>query len=183
MNGFQIATILNNIPVTKLLFQGIYTYDNVPKFLPNKNSIYVINTLSQYDSHDMGHWVVIVIKNNVLFFLDSMGNKPNFYGFNISNCFESFPRRKVVVFSRPVQNEFSLVCGAYVIVFAYIMCKYGKISFIKSKFGRNTCRNDIVVLKFLYKLIGFNNRCNDFLCSRTTFNRKCEKDCLCSSHN
>ena len=112
MNGFQIATILNNIPVTKLLFQGIYTYDNVPKFLPNKNSIYVINTLSQYDSHEIGHWILIVIKNNVLFFLDSMGNKPNFYGFNISNCFESFPRRKVVVFSRPVQNEFSLVCGA-----------------------------------------------------------------------
>ena len=176
MDGYQISSIFDKFPETKYLFQGIYSYDTIPQIIRNTNGFLVINTISESDNNKIGHWLLIFInEKNTIYFFDSFGNEPQFYGQNISKCFDSYPFRKVIVFSKPIQNEFSMVCGAYVIMFGYLMSKHRKASYIKSKFGRNSCKNDEIAVNFLYKNIGSGAD----LCPRVVFNRKCNRNCHC----
>ena len=185
MNGLQISRILLNTPETRFLFRGIFTYDNIPQKIYGEDGFLVVNTISENDqafekqNQSIGHWLLIYFSNNIAFFLDSMGERPEFYGQNILECFESFPGRQMIVFSKPLQNDFSMACGAYIIMFAYYMSFERGVSIIKSKFGTNTCRNDDIAYNFLYKLTGMDSFCNPSLCPAKTFGWKCKDKCKC----
>ena len=178
MDGYQISTILNRLNETKSLFLGIYSYDDIPIVQSNYDGFYIFNTIGGSNTDAIGHWILVFCCNNTTFFFDSMGQKPEAYGPKISNFFYSYPFKRIIVFTRQIQNSFSMVCGAYSIMFAYLMAKNGRISFIKSKFGRNTCKNDEIAIKFLYNLLGYDS-CFKFLCSKKVFHRNCMVPCHC----
>ena len=185
MNGLQISNVLLNTPETRYLFQGIFTYDNIPKKVNSEDGFLVVNTISENNQGfqklkpSIGHWLLMYFSNNTAFFLDSMGARPESYGKNILECFESFPGHRMIVFSKPIQNDFSMACGAYLIMFAYYMSFERGVSIIRSKFGTNTCRNDNIAYNFLYNLTGTDKFCTPELCPARTFGRKCQDNCEC----
>ena len=127
----------------------------------------------------MGHWVLFFIRNYHLYYFDSFGMNPEIYKGDISMFFKSFQGFKTIVFNKPIQNDFSYVCGAYTIILAYFMTKNNSINLIKSKFTKNTCRNDNFIVKKLYSVAGISLTCNQLLCPNEMSHINCKHYCEC----
>ena len=131
------------------------------------------------DLRKMGHWVLFYIKSFHLYFFDSFGLHPSEYGWDIGDFFEKYPLRKTIVFEKAIQNDFSFVCGAYVIILSYLTCKNNSIRRIKSLFSKNTRKNDSFIASYLYSLIGITISCNQMFCPNYMFFSNCRKFCKC----
>ena len=124
MNGYQITNALANIPETERLFRGCYYNRNIPFRLFNEEScFFVVNTISNLRT-PMGHWVAFYIKDYNLIFIDSFGMTPEFYGWDINDFYALYPGCRSKMLNKPIQNEFSYVCGAYCVVMPYLLSKF-----------------------------------------------------------
>ena len=177
MNGYQIKQAMDIIPETQN-FRGCFYNKNIPfEFLGEKECFFIVNSVT--DLRKMGHWVLFYIKSFHLYFFDSFGLHPSEYGWDIGDFFEKYPLRKTIVFENAIQNDFSFVCGAYVIIFSYLTCKNYSIRRIKSLFSKNTRKNDSFIASYLYSLIGITISCNQMFCPNYMFFSNCRKFCKC----
>lgn len=116
MDSYQIGKALNIIPEIGNLFKGCYFNRNIPFELKyERECFFIVNTIVELGN--MGHWILFYVSNQHLYFFDSFGIDPMQYGWDIARFFSSYGGCKTIVFNRPIQSEFSYVCGAYVILF------------------------------------------------------------------
>ena len=176
MNGLQIDSLLRNLNTIKRWYHGTFTEASIPFNLIEKNNIFfIVNTVSNVAI--MGHWVLIFINKNVLYYFDSYGNLPP--DNNIMKFIKTFPRKRYLINVKSLQSNNSFVCGAYCIYLAYFKCKGISFPSILARFSRNKRNNDKKVLRFLFKLI--DNKCVGNFCPRLMFNESCN-DYLCMCH-
>ena len=179
MNGFQISNALNIIPETENLFRGCYYNRNIPFSLFNERTcFFIVNTKTNL-SRSMGHWILFYIRDYYLLFFDSFALEPRFYGWDIEEFYEMYPGCKSIMISRPLQNEFSYVCGAYCVVVSYLLSKNYTVKRIHSLFTKKTRKNDSYVSNYLYSLVGVSLSCNQQFCPGTMFGSTCRNYCSC----
>ena len=161
MEGNQLISLLTQNQITSNSFLGCFLNKNFnPDILINcRNGYCVLNTVS--DVRKMGHWVLFYVRDNELLFIDSFALHPDYYGGKISLFYKCFPRRKHLFFKKAVQNSISLVCGGYVLVISYLLCKNLRLTCIKSHFSRNTKSNDKFIVRNVTRY--FNYNINDLL--------------------
>lgn len=180
MNSLHLKSSLTKNILTKRMYGGIYHNAN---FMSNtrgnyQNYYFIVNTES--DASVLGHWIVYFHYGRVLYFIDSFGKNPDFYGGDIEKYYNSSLQCKYVMLKYQIQHDTSLVCGAYAIYFIYYLCNGYSPTMIKSKFSRKYLKkNDRIVERFLYKINGNVNHCDMNACSFTMFNKKCLKLCQC----
>ena len=151
MNSLQIENIIQKFPCLYNVFVGCFMNNAAPVYEINHNRevCFIMNTVSNPST--MGHWVLFYLRENTLFFFDSLARRPQFYGGFIHLIYKHFNGVKTCVFQKQIQMDTSLVCGAYCIYFALLMSKNNTIQYIKSRFGVNLYCNDLIVKRFIYK--------------------------------
>ena len=182
MDTVQISKILNSLPETQPLFNGVYTNSNVPNsFLEAVNGFIIVNTLNgvETNTESIGHWVALITQNGVMYFFDSYAIHPSLYGGEIERIYTSYLGDKRVVFENPLQASNSYVCGAYVIYFSYMMCLNKSVYKIRQKFGKDKTSNDKFVRRFIMKMTGTGIECNKEFCPAYMFMSDCSKYCSC----
>ena len=163
MDNHQITQSIQAISELKWLYKGCFYNKTIPfGMFQQKDCFFIVNTIT--DTRNMGHWILFFIRNYHLYYFDSFAMDPSVYGGDISNYFKSYHGYKTIVVENPVQNDFSYVCGAYAIIFAYFMSRDNSLPYIKSMFTKNTCKNDKFVVTKLYSLTGFTLACNKLSC-------------------
>ena len=184
MNGYQIQDVVGRLTELSIFFKGCYINSNIPKsFFNLRSGFFIVNTLPRHSKQTMGHWVLFLVKENILYFFDSFGFKPKLYGYNIKFFFENFPNHKEVVFDYPIQDKKSLYCGIYTIFFSYLLfIKNISTRMIKRKklFSRICLeRNDSYVKKFVFSKLKIKHSCNIDLCPGIIFETTCNRECIC----
>ena len=94
----------------------------------------------------MGHRFVLYNKDYNILFIDSFGINPKFYGRDIKDFYALYPGCKNMMLKKPIQNEFSYVCGAYCVVTSYFLSKNYTINRFKSVFIKNTRKIMLILL-------------------------------------
>ena len=117
MDGEQISNISSSNYVTQPFFRGVFANYNLPRsFSLHNNAFIIVNTLSRA-SEEMGHWIVLYIRDGILHYFDSLAACPTQYGGAIHKLYSDYPREKIIVFDNPLQSDTSFACGAYAIFF------------------------------------------------------------------
>lgn len=150
MDNFKIEEMLEKNCFTKPFFKGVYSANHVPVIKKNKKNIFIFNTS---DSTQPGsHWISIVInkkKPNIYF--DSYGKPP------IDKRFKKFMKNSFIYNKKPLQHEWSTVCGQWCIYFTFMMSIKKPFGIIFRKFSSNPkhfLKNDYLVNKFVNKIFG-----------------------------
>ena len=179
MNAQQISTTFNFNHHTYKCFRGCFLNKNIPSNIVNEGrGFIVVNSLKEVG--DIGHWVMIYTNQRKMYFFDSFGRPPDFYGGDISNIYNSYPHEKSFVFQTPVQSFDSSVCGAYIIYFGYEMCRHSKPLLIKNSFSRFKRDNDRKVVRYADEKIGMKEICCKNFCPRYMYDIPCKKTCKCN---
>ena len=179
MDAQQITSAFNLSYHTYICFRGCFLNNNIPTNFINEGICFiVVNSLKKVG--DIGHWVMIYINQNNLYFFDSFGQMPAFYGGDITRIYDLYPHEKSVIFERPVQSFDSSVCGAYVIYFGYEMCRHSKPFLVKNSFSRFKRENDRKVVRYVDDKIGLKEVCCKNFCPRYMYNMPCKKNCKCN---
>ena len=152
MNSLQIESVVQRFSTLRNVFVGCYLNNTAPIHEINTMNelCFIMNTISQPTK--MGHWILFYVKRNILYFFDSFGKHPDFYGGYISKIFKFFCGEKILVIQKELQMETSIVCGGYCILFALLMSKGHTIYYINSMFSFNKFCNDSIVKMFIYKV-------------------------------
>lgn len=67
---------------------------------------------------DAGHWIsTLRTPNNEIYFIDSFGSHPDEYDKNILKCFKNNGIEKIHINKTPIQNQKSVTCGRYAVIF------------------------------------------------------------------
>lgn len=179
MNAHQILSILDLNTQTKFLMKGIYDNTYIPHTFTSLNNVFfIVNT--SFNDNIIGHWVMMWIYDNVLYFFDSLGKSPFNYKGEILNFYLKYQGRKCLVFNIQIQSSFEYTCGAYCIFFAYTLTKNFSINSLHRKFKTyNTRYNDKLVKRFIYKVTKTQYTCNSLFCSEYMFLNGCRAKCEC----
>ena len=179
MNAWQISSTFSFNYHTRKCFKGCYLNKNIPlNILNEERCLFVVNSL--VDVKDIGHWILMYINNRNLFFFDSFGNTPSFYGGDISRIYDLYGYSKSIVFDYPIQSFDSFVCGAYVIYFGYEMCAHANSFLIKNAFTRFRRGNDKKVVRYVDKKMGISDMCCIDFCPRYMYDIPCKTSCNCN---
>lgn len=177
MNTTQLEKILKGNATTKNKFGGIYNNRNL-KNIYNQNKFYIVNTTA--NPRVMGHWILFIFYNNILYFIDSLGRTAEKYGGCIKNFFNECTIKKINLMKSQLQSNTSLVCGAYVIYFSYHICKNINPNTLVLRFNsKQRLKNDMKVEGFLYLISGTKLHCKMSLCPKHMFGKTCKKICFC----
>ena len=129
-------------------FLGAHAYNELPPRKAGDHS-FIINTSPSSEPGD--HWLVLVIKNGVFYFIDSYGRGVD--DFTFSPDFRQFIKKyigseKIIHNDRWVQSLTSNVCGDYCI---YFIEEIYRIGFRKmmSVFSTRFMDNDMLVLNYV----------------------------------
>jgi len=143
MNEVQIASVLGAHALTKKYFVGVFARDELSK--QKKKGIFIINTAKR--SEPGQHWVMLFFSPKVgAIYFDSFG-LPVLHK-EILDFVNGLPLQYN---KEQLQNAYSMLCGAYVCVFAAKLAAGYSIQSIRAKyFSRNTLLNDRII-KALYK--------------------------------
>lgn len=119
--------------------------------------ISVVNILPRRENPTrMGHWILCVVTNHKIIFMDSYGMHPGVYSPFIRAFIDTHSqKRRVSYLDTRLQDAKSYVCGAYILFFIYIIARFG-LDLIKEHLSRVFSKtdyrgNDKKVLNFLYK--------------------------------
>lgn len=153
MNNIEIENCLRNNMVTKKKFRGIYPCDQLKKTLNSAFSFIVINFCSSDTSGC--HWVALGLSNNKksLFYFDSSG-LPSFKLNRHILKYCKKHKKRIFFNNIPIQSSKSVLCGKFVLAFAYFFCKGLKKKFMSLFDKNNLYKNDHIVndiYKKLYK--------------------------------
>lgn len=126
MDTVELLNIMQNNPVTKSSFDGVYAADRLPKETIKKRPCGLITNLGKSNLPG-SHWICIYLPSNrtnqppELF--DSFAVKP------ISQEFLDYMQRNnnlkktIRVSNRQIQGDFSEICGQYCCLYLYYKCK------------------------------------------------------------
>lgn len=176
MNSIQLEYLCKNNIITKSAFGGIFQNKN---FLCeyDRSKFYIVNTSN--DVGIMGHWVLFIFHRGKLFFIDSLGQIPEFYGSNIMKFYRNYMYKEILI-KKNIQDPKSLACGAYVFYFSYHITKGKSPKSISRLFSFKRLRyNDKHVENFLYHIAGTKRRCHILSCPYKYFFKNCNRSCCC----
>lgn len=139
MNEVQIASFLKGNKLTKRLFLGTLAYDELP--YKQKEGFYIVNT--GHSSTSGIHWIVVLKRDGLIEYFDSLGNSPEFYTKKIEEyLFRNCDSYKMNL--KRIQGN-SNFCGNYCIFFSFLRCKNYSMSNILDLFSDNLELNDVLV--------------------------------------
>lgn len=73
------------------------------------------------DGENIGHWVSMLRdRDKNIFFMDSFAENPNHYNPNILKCFKNNGIKNVYINDKKLQNDSSMTCGRYDIIFTLL---------------------------------------------------------------
>ena len=156
MQGLLIDKIAKqNIPH----YKGIYEINKIPYPTPNTTSAYIVNTLMSNSDKMWGHWFALIVTENQVKLLDSVGI------YSIKHTFLKqylkYLGRPIVTNVIPLQPIYSPNCGIYCLTFLYhqlVMKNTNFYSFI-NLFHSDTQSNDDIVCNMFKK--NFRMKCSD----------------------
>ena len=157
MNGGHLIECIRIIPGLSHEFGGIFLNSNIPpKLKKSRNLFFIVNTIKDPIMEKIGHWVLFYIKDYKLYFFDSYGITPDWYGGDIAEFYynHQFPSECVIRYE--LQQDSSFVCGIYCLFFCQKMYKNCPIKTIKNYFGCNKKNNDSLMMKYFYHVMGIN---------------------------
>lgn len=148
---------MNTLEIDKKLekvtgFLGAFAYDQLPKSKRQMFSL-IINTSS---SHEVGdHWLVLVYKNNVYYFIDSYGR--GILDLTFSTDFKEAITRyvgeqKIIYNGKMLQQMLSNTCGDYAIYFVSMLSAGLSLKKAIKVFSDNLKLNDLYVTLFVKNL-------------------------------
>ena len=145
MNTIQIDKKLDNVEG----FLGAFPYDQIPKSNKKMFSL-VINTSSSHEPGD--HWLALVYKDNVFYFLDSYGR--NFTDTTFSKEFKLaitkyIGNKKCKYNKKLLQQLTSNTCAEYAIYFVYMLSKNISLRKMLENFTNSLKDNDKFVEQFV----------------------------------
>ena len=153
MDNIKINEILTSNCITKPFFRGVFSADETPVYNQNKKNIFIFNTSNSFEIGT--HWIAILLdkkgtkKKNIYF--DSYGLPPS------DKRFKKFMNCSFIYNNKPLQHDWSTVCGQWCIYFTFMMSMKKPFSLILNKFSSNPnkfLRNDFLVNKFVNKMFG-----------------------------
>ena len=185
MNCLDLLSVIKCDRILSTKYVGCYLRDRLPNptniFLKyNNNFFLIVNTVSSTSSEEIGHWILLYVRDDNIYFFDSFGRCIEDKDFGLSRYIKDYyPNKRLIhVITYPVQHDDSLLCGAYVIYVAYKLSRDESPWNIKQSFSRfNRKNNDMKMEAFIKKLTGNIFKCNTNYCP-SVFNMKC-KDCQC----
>lgn len=151
MNSVQIEKILNEEPVTRNYFLGVFPSDQLPRRIHRYPACFICNV--DKSTEPGSHWVAfyLTLPEEVEFF-DSYGNKPTFFEGTLSNYASHFSR---VLFNPLVlQTNVTAVCGQYCVFYIYCRCRGKTLKQFLSHFVTENLSNDRRVYNFVAKRFG-----------------------------
>lgn len=137
----------NSNDETRRAFYGIYPLDKLPKFIPHRPFLMIVNTHTH--NLDGEHWICIFIddsRQGELF--DSLAITNNVI---LSQWLNRFTRR----WTRnncTYQNPLSATCGAYVLYYCLNRLKFDSFQKFLQMFNVSPLVNDTLVLDFFKTL-------------------------------
>lgn len=153
MDNIQIENMLFQHCITKPYFMGVFSADASPKFNKKKKNIFIFNTS---DSNEPGkHWIAILLQNHLdkrkNIYFDSYGFPPK------DKRFIKFMKNSYIYNKKPLQHEWSTVCGQWCIYFTFMMSMKKQFNSIFLKFSsdpKQFIKNDYIVNRFVNKMFG-----------------------------
>ena len=149
MYACQIVKLMENDPVMKLQFAGVYARDTLPQCPADKKSVYIVN--SDVSTSAGKHWLCIYCpyRGTHNEFFDSYGRHPNYYGKSLTNLLEC-NGKQFIYNNQMLQGQFSAVCGHYCVFYAYYRCRGKSMSnIVKETFTLDKKLNDLYVYNFM----------------------------------
>ena len=146
LNTIQIDNKLENVNG----FLGAYAYDEIPSKPKKKLFSLVVNTSSSHEPGD--HWLVLVYRDGIYYFLDSFGRDYNDETFpnDFRGVIKKFIGSEPCKFNRDiVQYLLSNACGDYAIYFVYRLSKNDRLNDILNVFNSDLLYNDYFVTQFV----------------------------------
>ena len=134
MDSAQLLLLLQSDPVMQQHTWGVFARDELPpNLLPGG---YLVNT----QNRDQGgeHWVVVWrTEDGRVEFMDSLGQKPEYYGWTFTV--------PVQWNQRQIQDNNSIACGAFCLYYLYYRSRLVSMSAILNSFSNDTVLNDTIV--------------------------------------
>lgn len=113
LSNFDIIKIIKSNGKLKDKFLGVF--DDMGYFDLKNNSCMICNYSNYNDNNGGTHWVGIILKNNILYLLDSLGGPPDD---TLQKYFHKNKSIKNIVWiNTPLQPDNSSLCGYYCIHF------------------------------------------------------------------
>lgn len=149
MDSNQIRCMLSCDKKTRQKFIGVLALDEFKSFVQKNTLLEGLYVINSDNSDSPGrHWFMIFYDKDYLAFFDSFARSSNFY--NITKELNSV-NRKIDEVPFQLQHFFSDVCGEYVILFSYNLCRNRKLIEILKRFSVNHKDNDNKVIHFVNK--------------------------------
>ena len=147
MNTIQIDKKLDKIEG----FLGTFPFDQVPITHRKKFSL-VINTSSSHEPGD--HWLALVYKDNIFYFLDSYGR--NFTDLTFSEEFrlaiKKYTGKKKCKYNKKLLQQLtSNTCAGYAIYFVIMMSDDVSLKNALKPFNNNLKYNDDYITSLIMK--------------------------------
>ena len=156
MNTREIDEALRRHPITKCIFRGVYSADEVPDFT-NLPSGCIVNT----DASDQpgSHWVALYQdKPGVIETFDSFGRELGTYSPHLANLAK---KNRIISQSYQLQSDTSTVCGQYCIFFLLRRASHETYSHIIHLFTDYMKANDVMVCQYVNHYFKLNTEIQD----------------------
>ena len=149
LDAIELSRLINYDEVSKPYFEGVFAYDqflsDTSRKKDKRNLIFVVNTDPSWKNGT--HWLLVFVKGNKVFFVDSLGFPPSHYG--LEKKLQSFGRQIIHIDNINLQCQFSTACGAYCIYFSYHLSRGKSFEHILKMFRRfSPDYNDMLVVEF-----------------------------------
>ena len=156
MNSNEIRCMLSRDKKTKQKFREVLALDEFKGFVQANTLLKGLYVINNDNSDSPGrHWFLIFFDKNYLAFVDSFARSPNFY--NVREELKSI-NQEIHEIPFQLQDNFSDVCGEYVIFFSYNLCRNKTLTEILKRFSVNRKDNDYKVYTFVSKNFPGQNR-------------------------
>lgn len=148
MNSIQLDTILKNYEPLKNIFIGVFSSNNIPKYVQQKNFCFIANTMRKGTRGE--HWIACYsdTKNTIEYF-DSFAEEPNCdMRKSLLAKYSNVKQSRFVL-----QSSFSDTCGHYCICFLVLRARYGNFSSVLQKLHSLPVEGrDILLKNFVQRL-------------------------------
>jgi hypothetical protein len=149
-------TSISNIYISSFLgrftsdFLGVFSCDNIPSKINEKNKFIIICNLSK--KFEKGsHFICIVSSNDSIIYIDPLG-LPCLNKYIIAFLIEA--KKNVLYNSNQIQSRDSVCCGFYVILFALYFDTKSRQRNMKMTFSQvNLSDNDNICIQYIADII------------------------------
>ena len=168
MNTEQLLCVLSSIPSMKVYDINVFALDQFKEAKLENMGIYICN--NQPSTMEGGHWFLIVIQNDNLYFIDSFARKPSYY--KIEKKLKNLKENRILSSLKdPLQSNVSNLCGEYCLFFSYHLSRKMHLEDILNKYFTNDfVKNDQKVQRFVWKIFPGHERehttISSFWCNR-----------------